>query len=185
MKIIYLMILIFIFSFPLNSFSEEIIIKDPRSVAVIVNRDSNDLSFLDLKTKKIIGKVFLGKWVNPHMAVMTPDGRRVITRGTRANKAYIIDVATLKLMKPIPVDTAPEHLAITPDSRYYYQGNPDGDSVSIIDMVSLKRLKNLEGFAEPLNITMLPDGSKAYVANMGGHWVRVIDVKCHELLKKN
>ena len=118
------------------------------------------------------------------MAVMTPDGRRVVTGGTRANKAYIIDVATLKLIKTIPVDLAPEHLAITPDSRYYYQGNPDGDSVSIIDLVSLKKLKTLKDFKEPLNITMLPDGSKAYVANYGAHWVGVVDVKRHELLKK-
>jgi len=168
-----------------NSFGEEkIVIKDPRSVCVIVNRDSNDIAFMDLKTKKIIGKVFLGKWVNPHMAAMTPDGRRVVTGGTRANKAYIIDVATMKLIKTIPVDIAPEHLAITPDSRFYYQGNPDGDSVSIIDLVSLKLIKNLRGFAEPLNITFIPDGSKAYVANYGAHWVGVIDVKRHELLKK-
>ena len=178
------MLFVVTFLLPSSAVSEEIIIKDPRSVTVIVNRDSNDISFMDLKTKKIIGKVFLGKWVNPHMAVMTPDGRRVVTGGTRANKAYIIDVATLKLIKTIPVDTAPEHLAITHDSRFYYQGNPDGDSVSIIDLVSLKRIKNLEGFAEPLNITFLPDSSKAYVANYGAHWVGVIDVKRHELLKK-
>lgn len=184
MKNIFWLLFVSTFLFPLSAVSEEIIIKDPRSVVVIVNRDSNDISFMDLKTKKIIGKVFLGKWVNPHMAVMTPDGRRVVTGGTRANKAYIIDVATLKLIKSIPVDTAPEHLAITPDSRFYYQGNPDGDSVSIIDLVSLKKIKTLRGFAEPLNITFLPDGSKAYVANYGAHWVGVIDVKRHELLKK-
>ena len=181
---IYFFISLITLCFPLNSFSDEVIIKDPRSVAVVVNRDSNDISFMDLKTKKNVGKVFLGKWVNPHMAVMTPDGRRVVTGGTRANKAYIIDVATLKLIKTIPVDLAPEHLAITPDSRYYYQGNPDGDSVSIIDLVSLKKLKTLKDFKEPLNITMLPDGSKAYVANYGAHWVGVVDVKRHELLKK-
>ncbi|KMP11354.1 hypothetical protein UR09_03630 [Candidatus Nitromaritima sp. SCGC AAA799-A02] len=184
MKNIFCILSVVALLFPLNAASEEIIIDDPRSVAVIVNRDSNDISFMNLETKKIIGKVFLGKWVNPHMAAMTPDGRRVVTGGTRANKAYIIDVATLKLIKTIPVDTAPEHLAITPDSRFYYQGNPDGDSVSIIDLVSLKRIKNLQGFAEPLNITFLPDGSKAYVANYGAHWVGVIDVKRHELLKK-
>ncbi len=163
---------------------KKIIIKDPRSVCVIVNRDSNDISFMSLKTNKIIGKVFLGKWVNPHMAVMTPDGRKVVTGGTRSNKVYIIDVATLTLLKVIPADIGPEHLAISPDSRFYYQGNPDGDSVSIIDLVSLKRIKNLRGFAQPLNITFLPDGSKAYVGNYGGHWVGVIDVKRHELLKK-
>ena len=184
MRKIYLFFVIITFCFPFNSFGEKVIIKEPRSVCVIVNRDSNDISFMDLKTNTIIGKVFLGKWVNPHMAAMTPDGRRVVTGGTRANKAYIIDVATMKLIKTIPVDMAPEHLAITPDSRFYYQGNPDGDSVSIIDLVSLKLIKHLEGFAEPLNITFLPDGSKAYVANYGGHWVGVIDVKRHELLKK-
>ncbi len=163
---------------------DKIKIKDPRSVCVIVNRDSNDIGFMDLKTNKMIGKVFLGKWVNPHMAAMTPDGRRVVTGGTRSNKAYIIDVATLKLIKSIPVDFGPEHLAITPDSRYYYQGNPDGDSISIIDLVSLKKIKTIKGFAEPLNITFLPDGSKAYVGNYGAHWVGVIDVTRHELLKK-
>ncbi len=184
MKKISLFFIVLSFFSPFPSIGEEVIIKDPRSVCVIVNRDSNDIVFMDLKTKKIVGKVFLGNWVGPHMAAMTPDGRKVVTGGTSANKAYIIDVATLKLIKTIPVDIGPEHLAVTPDSRFYYQGNPDGDSVSIIDLVSLKLIKHLRGFAEPLNITFLPDGSKAYVANYGAHWVGVIDVKRHELLKK-
>ncbi len=163
---------------------KEIKITDPASVVVIVNRDSNDIAFMDIKTNKIIGSVFLGKNVNPHMAMMSPDGRWVVTGGTRANKAYIIDVATLTLVKEIPVGFAPEHLAMTPDGRYYYQGNPDGDSVSIIDMASMTEIKRIKGFAEPLNITFSNDGSKAYIANYGAHWVGVVDVTRHELLKK-
>ena len=164
--------------------AQEIKIADPASVVVIVNRDSNDISFMDIKTHKIIGSVFLGNNVNPHMAMMSRDGRWVVTGGTRANKAYIIDVATLTLKKEIPVGFAPEHLAFSPDGRYYYQGNPDDDSVSVIDMVSLTVIKTIRGFAEPLNITFTPDGSKAYVANYGSHWVGVVDVSRHELLKK-
>ena len=163
---------------------KEIKISDPAKVVVIVNRDSNDIAFLDIETNKIIGSVFLGKNVNPHMAMMSRDGRYVVTGGTRANKAYIIDVATLTLVKEIPVDFAPEHLAFSPDGRYYYQGNPDGDSVSVIDMASLTEIKRIHGFAEPLNITFTPDGTKAYVGNYGAHWVGVIDVTRHELLKK-
>ncbi len=159
-------------------------ISDPAKVVVIVNRDSNDIAFLDVETNKIIGSVFLGRNVNPHMAMMSRDGRYVVTGGTRANKAYIIDVATLTLVKEIPVDFAPEHLAFSPDGRYYYQGNPDGDSVSVIDMASLTEIKRIHGFAEPLNITFTPDGTKAYVGNYGAHWVGVIDVTRHELLKK-
>jgi YVTN family beta-propeller protein len=162
----------------------EIKITDPTSVVLIVNRDSNDIAFMDIATKKIIGSVFLGNNVNPHMAMMSHDGRWVVTGGTRANKAYIIDVATLTLVKEIPVDFAPEHLAFSPDGRYYYQGNPDGDSISVIDMVSLTEIKRISGLVMPLNITFTPDGTKAYIGNYGAHWVGVIDVTRHELLKR-
>ena len=159
-------------------------ITDPTQVVMIVNRDSNDIGFMDIKTKKMIGRVFLGNNVNPHMVMMSPDGRYVVTGGTRANKAYIIDVRTLKLVKVINVDIAPEHLSFSPDSRWYYQGNPDGDSISVIDMQSLTKIKTIPGFVEPLNVTFTADGSKAYVGNYGAHWVGVIDVRRHELLKK-
>ena len=118
------------------------------------------------------------------MVMMSPDGRYVVTGGTRANKAYIIDAQTLELVKVIPVDIAPEHLAFSPDSRWYYQGNPEGDSISVIDMVSLTKIKTIPGPGRAAQRTFLPDGSKAYVGNYGAHWVGVIDVRRHELLKK-
>jgi YVTN family beta-propeller protein len=164
--------------------AQEVKITDPRSVVMIVNRDSNDISFMDIKTHKMVGKTFLGNNVNPHMVMMSPDGRYVVTGGTRANKAYIIDTRTLQLVKVIPTDIAPEHLSFSPDGRWYYQGNPDGDSISVIDMQSLSKIKTIPGFVEPLNVTFLPDGSKAYIGNYGAHWVGVVDVRRHELLKK-
>ncbi len=87
------------------------------------------------------------------MVMMSPDGRYVVTGGTRANKAYIIDAQTLQLVKVINVDIAPEHLSFSPDSRWYYQGNPEGDSISVIDMVSLTKIKTIPGLVEPLNVT--------------------------------
>ncbi|HZY07870.1 MAG TPA: cytochrome D1 domain-containing protein, partial [Ilumatobacteraceae bacterium] len=159
-------------------------VPDPTKVVMIVDRDSNDIAFMDIDSKKIVGRTFLGNNVNPHMVMMSPDGRYVVTGGTRANKAYIIDAKTLELVKVIPVDIAPEHLSFSPDSRWYYQGNPDGDSISVIDMQSLSKIKTIPGFAEPLNVTFLPDGSKAYVGNYGAHWVGVVDVRRHELAKK-
>ena len=159
-------------------------VPDPTKVVMIVDRDSNDIAFMDIDSKKIVGRTFLGNNVNPHMVMMSPDGRYVVTGGTRANKAYIIDAKTLELVKVIPVDIAPEHLSFSPDSRWYYQGNPEGDSISVIDMLSLTKIKSIPGLVEPLNVTFLPDGSKAYVGNYGAHWVGVIDVRRHELLKK-
>ena len=128
-------------------------IADPTSVVMIVNRDSNEISFMDIKSKKLVGSTFLGNNVNPHMVMMSPDGRYVVTGGTRANKAYIIDARTLELVKVIPVDIAPEHLSFSPDSHWYYQGNPEGDSISVIDMTTLTKVKTIPGFKEPLNVT--------------------------------
>jgi YVTN family beta-propeller protein len=159
-------------------------VPDPTQVVMIVNRDSNEIAFMDIKSKKLVGKTFLGNNVNPHMVMMSPDGRYVVTGGTRANKAYIIDARTLELVKVIPVDIAPEHLAFSPDGRWYYQGNPDGDSISVIDMLSLTKVKTIPGLVEPLNVTFSSDGAKAYVGNYGAHWIGVVDVRRHELLKK-
>ena len=164
--------------------AQGVLVPDPTKVVMIVNRDSNDIGFMDINTHKMIKNVFLGNNVNPHMVMMSPDGRYVVTGGTRANKAFIIDTKTLQLVKVIPVDIAPEHLAFSPDSRWYYQGNPEGDSISVIDMQSLSKVKTIPGFVEPLNVTFTPDGSKAYVGNYGAHWVGVVDVRRHELLKK-
>src|SRR5262245_16892856 len=159
-------------------------VPDPTKVVMIVDRDSNDIAFMDIATNKIVGRTFLGNNVNPHMVMMSPDGRYVVTGGTRANKAYVIDAKTLELVKVIPVDIAPEHLSFSPDSRWYYQGNPEGDSISVIDMLSLTKIKSIPGLGEALNVTFLPYGSNAYVGKYGAHWVGVIDVRRHELLKK-
>src|SRR5437773_10657341 len=89
-------------------------VPDPTKVVMIVNRDSNEIAFMDIQSKKIVGKTFLGNNVNPHMVMMSPDGRYVVTGGTRANKAYIMDAKTLELVKEIPVGIAPDHLAFSP-----------------------------------------------------------------------
>ena len=164
--------------------SSAIKVPDITQVVVIVNRDSNEIAFMDIATRRLVGKTFLGNNANPHMAMISPDGRFVVTGGTRANTAYVIDARTLELVKKIPVGIAPEHLAFSPDGRFYYQGNPADDSITVIDMQSLSVIKTIPGLAEPLNITFTPDGSKAYVGNYGAHWVGVIDVARHELLKK-
>jgi len=154
-------------------------VTDPTSVVMIVNRDSNDIAFMDIKTKKIVGKTFLGNNVNPHMVMMSPDGRYVVTGGTRANKAYIIDSHTLQLVKVIPVDIAPEHLAFSPDGRWYYQGNPEGDSISVIDMVSLTKIKTIPGFVEPLNVTLSGSAKPGMVLILVSDCMSMTEIESH------
>ena len=160
-------------------------VTDPTSVVMIVNRDSNDIAFMDIKTKKILGRTFLGNNVNPHMVMMSPDGRYVVTGGNARNNAYIIDTHTLQLVKKIPVGyraRAPRVLAGQPLvlPRQSRRRLDLGDRHA----VAQGKIKTIPGLAEPLNVTFTPDGSKAYIGNYGAHWVGVVDVTRHELIKK-
>ena len=128
--------------------------------------------------------MFLGNNVNPHMVMMSPDGRYVVTGGTRANKAYIIDARRCSSSRSSPSTSRRSIWRSRPTAAGTTRAIPDGDSISVIDMQSLSKIKTIPGFVEPLNVTFLPDGSKAYVGNYGAHWVGVIDVRRHELLKK-
>src|SRR5204862_7225792 len=131
-------------------------VPDPTKVVMIVNRDSNDIAFMDIATKKILGRTFLGNNVNPHMVMMSPDGRYVVTGGQRSNTAYIIDSRTLELVAKIPVGVAPEHLAFSPDGRWYYQSKSEGDSITGTDTQSLKADQANQGRDEPLNNNVNP-----------------------------
>src|SRR5262245_30303624 len=93
-------------------------VPDPTKVVMIVDRDSNDIAFMDIATKKIVGRTFLGNNVNPHMVMMSPDGRYVVTGGSRANKAYVIDSKTLELVKVIPCDVDPELFTFSNINRW-------------------------------------------------------------------
>lgn len=157
---------------------------DAREVVLVVNRDSNDISFVSMKTREVVGKVHLDDWAGPHMAMFTMDGRKIVVSGTKANKIYIIDYDRQKVSSVITSDFAPEHMDISHDDRFAYVGNFDGGTISVIDIASEKEIRRIEGVVEPHNITFTPDGSKAYVANLGAHWIGVIDAKRHELAKR-
>lgn len=157
---------------------------DPREVVLVVNRDSNDVTFISTQTHKMVGRVHLGDFMSPHMAMFTHDGRHVVVTGTTGNTIFLVDYQGQKVAAEIDAGVAPEHMDISPDGRTAYIGNIEGGSVSVIDIPSGKEIRRIEGFAEPHNLTFTPDGAKVYVSNLGAHWVGVVDAKRHELLKK-
>jgi hypothetical protein len=51
------------------------------------------------------------------MVMMSPDGV-TSSRAARARTRHASSMRTLQLVKVIPVDIAPEHLAFSPDGRW-------------------------------------------------------------------
>lgn len=157
--------------------------KKVKDYLVIVNRDSSDINFYEMSTGKH-HKVFLDKYANPHMAVITPDYRSVVVTGQGSNRIYVIDTASLKVRASFNAHGEPSHMVITPDSKYAFLGNMHTGIVTVVDIPAGVEAKAMEGFNEPHNFEVTPDGKKVYVANFGAHEVTVIDVERLEIAKR-
>lgn len=157
--------------------------KKVRDYLVIVNRDSSDINFYEMSTGKS-NRVFLDKYANPHMAVITPDYRSVVVTGQGTNMIYVLDTESLKVRASFKAHGEPSHMVITPDSRYAFVGNMHTGIVTVVDIPAGIEAKAMEGFDEPHNFEVTPDGSKVYVANFAAHQVTVIDVARLEIVKR-
>ena len=155
----------------------------PEDMVVITNRDSSDLALIDQKTDQIVGRVDLGNLTNPHMAMMTHGGKYILVAGSGKNEFIVVDFATLKVVKRIPVGQLPEHFDISHNDRYAAVGNFDESTVSMIDLASLEEVRRISGFFEPHGITFSPDGKKVYISNLGAHEVAVVDTETQQLAK--
>jgi YVTN family beta-propeller protein len=149
---------------------------DPKSVVFVTNRDSSDVTVIDMKTDVILDRIACGDFSNPHMAVATRDGKNLLVTGTNSNFVAIIDLKTREITK-VRLGLMPEHFDITPDGKYAYIGNMASGCVSVVDIEAKKETSRLTGFFEPHGIVCLPDNSKVYISNMGAHEVAVIDVE--------
>ncbi|MFQ5714699.1 MAG: YncE family protein [Candidatus Scalinduaceae bacterium] len=156
---------------------------DPKSVVFVTNRDSSDVTVIDMKTDKILDRIACGDWSNPHMAVATLDGKYLLATGTNSNFVAIIDLKTREMSK-VRLGLMPEHFDITPDGKYAYIGNMGVGAVSVVDIEDKKEISRIAGFFEPHGIVCLPNNSKVYVSNMGAHEVGVIDVEKQLLAKR-
>ena len=148
---------------------------DPNSVVFVTNRDSSDITVIDMNTDTIIDRIACGDFSNPHMAVATNDGKYLLATGTNANFVAIIDLQTREISK-VRLGLIPEHFDITPDNKYAYIGNMGTGEVSVVDIENKLEVNRIAGFFEPHGPVCLPNG-KVYVGNMGAHEVGVIDTK--------
>ena len=145
----------------------------------VTNRDSNDVTVIDVQTRKVIGRFAVG--TSPHMATVSPDGRWVYTTGQADHTLTVTRVPDFKTAATLRLGKSPEHLDVSPDGRFVYVGNFEGGTVSVVDAGSLREVARLAGFVNPHNITFSQDGRQAFVANLGSDRVSIVDVKSRKI----
>ncbi len=87
---------------------------------------------------------------------VTKDGKRIYAANGGAGSVSVIDPATNKVIKEIPVGKRPWNMALTPDSKKLYVANGRSNSVSVIDTGSLAVVKEIPVGELPWGVVISP-----------------------------
>jgi YVTN family beta-propeller protein len=88
----------------------------------------------------------------------------------------VVDVATRKLLRKIPVGSDPEEFDISADGRHLYVSNEDVKTASSLDISNGKVEKIVSLSQEPEGVAITPDGKRLFVTCETGGEVYVIDI---------
>ncbi len=148
---------------------------------VYVSSEKDDaLTLIDTGTLAVKGSIATCK--RARHVQLTPD-RKLMVACTDSNAADLIDLATGKSLRRVPLGDEPEAFDISPDGKTVYVSNEDMGEASFIDFASGKVLRTVKVGGEPEGVKLSADGKTLYVTSEVASLVHVIDTATGKLLK--
>jgi len=95
----------------------------------------------------------------------------------------VIDLATRKSVRRLPLGDDPEAFDLSPDGKTLYVTNEDEGELSMIDIASGKVLRKVTVGKEPEGVKVSPDGKTVWVTSEVANLVHVIDAASGKLEK--
>jgi PQQ-dependent catabolism-associated beta-propeller protein len=148
---------------------------------VYVSSEKDDaLTMIDATTLAIKGTVPTCKR-GRHLQ-LTPD-RKLMLACSDSGVADVIDPATGKSLRRIPLGDDPEAFDISPDGKTIYVSSEDDAAAVFVDAASGKKLKEVKVGQEPEGVKVSADGKLLYVTSEVASLVHVIDTASGQVVK--
>jgi PQQ-dependent catabolism-associated beta-propeller protein len=151
-----------------------------QGVAYVSSEKDNALTVIDLATLAVKGTIKTCKRAR-HLQ-LTPE-RQLMVACTDSNEADLIDPASGKSVRRIPLGDEPEAFDLSPDGKVIYVSNEDAGEASFIDAASGKKLRSVKVGAEPEGVKVSADGKTLYVTSEVASLIHVIDTATGKVTK--
>lgn len=151
-----------------------------QGTAYVSSEKDNALTLIDLATLTVKGTIATCKRAR-HLQ-LTPE-RKLMVACTDSNEADLIDPASGKSLRRIPLGDEPEAFDLSPDGKVIYVSNEDAGEASFIDAASGKKLNAVKVGGEPEGVKVSADGRTLYVTSEVASMVHVIDVASAKVVK--
>src|SRR5262249_4628406 len=158
----------------------------------VTNERSGDLSVIDLGRRQVAATVRLGK--RPRGIRLSPDGallyialsgspfappgvdeKTLPPPDRSADGIGIVETATLRLVRVMPVGTDPEQLAVSKDGTRLFVSNEDAATASVVSLPAGEIVATVKVGGEPEGVEVRPDGAVVYVTSEEDGEVFAID----------
>lgn len=151
-----------------------------QGTAYVTSEKDDALTLIDTKTLAVKGTLPTCK--RGRHVQRLPDGK-IMVACTDSNAADVIDPASGKSVRRVPLGDEPEAFDVSPDGKTIYVSNEDEAEASFIDAESGKKLKAIKVGKEPEGVKVSADGETLYVTSEVASLVHVIDVATAKVVK--
>ncbi len=151
-----------------------------QGTAYVSSEKDDALTLIDTQTLAVKGTIPICKR-GRHIQRL-PDGHLMVAC-TDSNAAEVIDPASGKSVRRVPLGEEPEAFDVSPDGKTVYVSNEDEAETSFVDAASGKVLKKIKVGQEPEGVKVSADGKTLYVTSEVASMVHVIDVASAKVTK--
>lgn len=151
-----------------------------QGTAYVSSEKDDALTLIDTQTLAVKGTIPTCKR-GRHIQRL-PDGKLMVAC-TDSNAADVIDPATGKSVRRVPLGDEPEAFDVSPDGKTIYVSNEDEAEASFVDAASGKVLQSIKVGQEPEGVKLSADGKTLYVTSEVASMVHVIDVASAKVVK--
>jgi YVTN family beta-propeller protein len=142
----------------------------------------NSVSIVDLKARKKVGVIDLGKHRRPHGIDFDTATGHVLVTTELPSALLVLDVAKRAVVGEYDIQgRAPHMVVLGPDHRTAWITCTDTGNLAVVDLVT-HAVELIPVGARPQGLVLSPDFRRVYVANSDGYSVTVVDAGTRKVL---
>ncbi|GAC1615920.1 MAG: hypothetical protein PVS2B2_24120 [Candidatus Acidiferrum sp.] len=143
--------------------------------------DGSTIDIIDLRERKLAGKIDLGKPVRPHCARFGPHGLLYVS-AELSQAIFAIDTKTRKVVAEIPTGQIESHMfVITSDGRRAYTANVHVGTISVLDLQNHSLIKRIAIAKHIQRISLSADGRQVFTHDQDSPRIAVMDTATNEI----
>ncbi len=140
----------------------------------------NTISIVDVKSRKNVGSIDLGRYHRPHGIDLDPKTGRLVVTIENPSGLLLVDPSQRKVLKMYDVKgEAPHMVLLSPDGNRAYVSNTGTGTLSIVDLET-SEVKVIPSAARPQGTAFSPDRKTVYMTNLDGNSISIFNAAKRE-----